>query len=208
MGNGPCVMKSKAGALVDDYDEVVRFNAFQLVPEYTGTKTTIAFYNAGTKRPDPKISQLCSNCLEAGGWNGFWAFGLFARAMFGDGVHKDAYCIPSDFIHNLRSKLDYSKLQRMWHGPTSGMMAIDYFTQRYDQVTIYGFDFTNGLTNGRENHHYFGNGTWKDAISDMFHLPAKEYVHVRGLIAAGQVKVLDGGCPAPGSLHALDAARP
>lgn len=198
VGNGPCVMKEKAGHLVDSFDEVVRFNGYQMFPEHTGTKTTIAFYNVGTKRPKPEMKQVCSNCLEAGGFLGFWAFGLFSRLFFGGGVDLDALCMPPSFIHEVRNKLDFNKMQRMWHGPTSGMMAIDYFTERYDEVTIYGFDFTNGLTNGREHHHYYSDATWKDAISDVFHLPGKEFNYVKKLIQAGRVKVLEGGCPMGG----------
>jgi hypothetical protein len=192
-GNGPCVKKSarkKLGKRVDEFDEVVRFNNYQLIPELTGSKVTVEFYNGGTVRKHTKHSKdVCSTCLESGGWNGFWAFGLVSRLFVGGGVDLHAKCLPPSLINGLKDKLKYTKLDELWYGPTSGMLAIDFFLQHYPVVHIHGFSFTN-LYTGHE-HHFYGNSTWKDSISDLFHLPGYEREYVHSLIQAGRVKLLD-----------------
>jgi hypothetical protein len=192
-GNGPCVKasgKKKLGKRVDEFDEVVRFNNYQLIPEVTGSKVTVEIYNGGTIRKHTKHSKdVCSTCLESGGWNGFWAFGLVSRLFVGGGVDLRAKCLPPSLINGLKDKLKYTKLDELWYGPTSGMLAIDFFLQHYQVVHIHGFSFTN-LYTGHE-HHFYGNSTWKDSVSDLFHLPGYERQYVHSLILEGRVKLLD-----------------
>jgi len=43
VGNGPSVLQVRRGAVIDGFDEVIRFNAYKLggFAEFTGTRTTI-----------------------------------------------------------------------------------------------------------------------------------------------------------------------
>ena len=41
VGNGKSILAQKNGSLIDSFDVVVRFNSFQLQPQYTGKKTTV-----------------------------------------------------------------------------------------------------------------------------------------------------------------------
>lgn len=195
-GNGPCVNNAPKGQisqLVDLFDEVVRFNGYELSPEVTGSKTTLVFYNGATKRPSEDIHQICSTCLENKGFVGFFAFGLVFRVLFGDGVDSKAHCLHPDVIQNTKSKMNFSPLQKEWFGPTSGVLAVDFLLQKYEVVHIHGFSFTN-VFQGSEKHFYREEPEWKDVISDMFHLPNHEREYMKAMIKTGRVKILDHSC--------------
>lgn len=194
-GNGPCVNNAPKhiSQLVDAFDEVVRFNGYELSPEVTGSKTTLVFYNGATKRPSDNIHQICSTCLENKGFVGFFAFGLVFRVLFGDGVDSTAHCLHPDVIQNTKSKMKFSRLQKEWFGPTSGVLAVDFLLQRYEVVHIHGFSFTN-VFQGSEKHFYRQDPEWKDVISDMFHLPNHEREYIKSMIQTGRVKILDHSC--------------
>ena len=90
---GACsITNHRLGPIIDMFDEVVRFNNFSFVPEFTGTKTTAVFRNnivPHLNYVSESTTQICSMCHESKsvGW-GYWQ-----RYLAGM-LHPEDYCLP------------------------------------------------------------------------------------------------------------------
>jgi hypothetical protein len=63
-----------------------------------------------------------------------------------------------------------------------GILAIDYFTQLYDRITIHGFDHLVPTSDGKVEHYY--PTPPKDSC---YHSSEKERVFVENLISEGKI---------------------
>jgi len=150
VGNGPSVVREPAvGSLIDKYTEVVRFNSFSTVkPEFTGMKTSYHFCN-GRRRPNLDNVMTAAPLFYSSITHACYLFMPRmeeALSVCHSLMQNDAWFIPEENILELIKEIGLP----FWQIPSSGMIAIHAFLQKYDQVSLHGFDFFAG-----QNIHYF-----------------------------------------------------
>jgi hypothetical protein len=206
LGNGPSLVKGDpCGDLIDDMDEVVRFNNFQTktsgLEKHTGGKTTVHFSDSMLFPSYPEyhvpgatvaLSLFMDRLLVAGSYFIFrCAVDLAFRETFDMLLSPELGWISHEDINNLKETIGISH----WKHPTSGCLAIDWMVRnRPDQsvpVYIHGFDFFEGP----EIHYYNKTEPLYERINDLIgvttmHQPQKEKAFVAGLVAEGKVKWL------------------
>jgi hypothetical protein len=206
MGNGPSVIKGDPlGYLIDDMDEVIRFNNFQTAAsgfgDWTGSKTTVHFSDTMLYPSYPEyavnnatvvLSLFMDRLIVSGSYCIFRSaidleflktYRLLSNPALGWVPHED--------ITNLKKTLGLSTGKH----PTSGCLAIDWFVRnRPDEDTpiyIHGFDFFEGDT----IHYYDKTEPLYERLNDllgvtMMHQPGKEKGFVHNLVKEGKVKWL------------------
>jgi hypothetical protein len=197
VGNGPSVREHKLGSLVDSFDEVVRFNNYTIIPEYTGTKTTVIMHNAVVdpeENPNfkPSMLKICSQCQE---WK-FIGWGYWGRIQhqvvsgkFNFNLDNSVNCVPNGYIEKANKLVNYNSVFDVFRGPTSGFLSINYFLDRYDKVYIHGFDFYRPK-DGSKPLHYYSDISAYHKIGMLFHQPDRELVAVQKLMEQGRVQLL------------------
>merc|ERR1719414_1058456 len=138
LGNGPSLGKGEPlGGLIDEMDEVVRFNNFQTAAsglmEWTGSKTTVHFSDTMLYPSYPEysvpgtcvvLSLFMDRLIVAGSYCVFRTgidlefaktYGMFSNPSLGWVSHED--------ITVLKNTLGLSEGKH----PTSGVLAIDWF---------------------------------------------------------------------------------
>ncbi len=146
VGNGPAVLGKKLGAHIDGFDEVVRFNCYQLegFEEDVGAKTTLwATFGHGTV---PRTSEPPTRILFIHGANGFPARG------------GDVWRVPLTFYQSLRAKIqslstrEGERLART--APSSGCLACNWLLEcGVKQVHLAGFNHFAKIES--KLHHYW-----------------------------------------------------
>lgn len=164
VGNGTSVKDNKNGLLIDSFDKVVRFNSYKIKghEEYTGTKTDIWFtVNRGHIKDIDTYKYVYTHSWEKN--ENKCKITSYIRE------YVEAEKINHDLILSIPIK-----------APSTGLIAIYYFIEKYGFVTITGFDWWD-----REEHHY------GDAeIRGTLHKPKEEYDIIKKLISENKVKFL------------------
>lgn len=138
VGNGPSVLDTPLGNIIDSFGAVVRINNFvtEGMEAIVGRRTDIWVHNAGPLiRP-----RNCDSFRRVVGCTP-----LFDR--FSDTCHEYIARECIDAIRDRFSPLEGSKF------PSTGLFTIGYLLTRHDRVFIHGFDH---FAPGR--HHYFETG--------------------------------------------------
>jgi hypothetical protein len=169
VGSGTSLLDKKNGNLIDSYDDVVRFNDYKIkgFEESVGTKTTIWF---NVNKQDKPGSQ-------------------YLKKIFAHSWDEDINKCPVYNFFKGRSNIEklsrevINKVIKLTNGasPSTGLLAIYYFLQYYETLTITGFDWWN-----RQDHHYYG----KKHYRGPNHKPEVEKVLIDGLIEDNRVIVL------------------
>jgi hypothetical protein len=177
IGNGPSVLNHKVGDLIDTYDDVVRFNNYELktYEEFVGTKTTILARRACD---DVKLhpSELFNKVLC-----------FITYCKWTDGMTKVARDVKSFYgekceivswlkCREIGEQIGLQQPHKEW--ASIGVLTIALLVERFgaDNITIHGFDGLNSLGE-REVFHYF-NTPPKDA---MYHSGIKERIFIESL---------------------------
>lgn len=139
VGSGTSLLDKKNGNLIDSHTNVVRFNDFRIegFEESVGTKTTV-WFNVN-KQDKPNSREFTKIVVHS--WN------------------EDVSKCP---IYNFfKGRPNVEKLSRavinkvidLTNGasPSTGLLAIFYFLQYFETITITGFDWWD-----RQEHHYYG----------------------------------------------------
>mmetsp|Transcript_31155 Transcript_31155/g.71123 ORF Transcript_31155/g.71123 Transcript_31155/m.71123 type:complete len:376 (+) Transcript_31155:62-1189(+) len=203
LGNGPSLRKGEPlGHLVNDFDEVVRFNNCTLkgYEEYTGTKCTVHMGDAQLQMTWPEHK------LEGATWVLSTVMATMNTAMspilfrmiydleitetWEVLCNKELGWLPREEIRNLCSALGMPARKM----PTSGVLAIDWFVRHRPDpsvpVYIHGFDFFQGP----EFHYYNNEPAWQKIVNRLGlwfgHEPLTEKAYVLDLIEQGKVKWL------------------
>lgn len=150
VGNSPSINGCKLGTLIDQHFNVVRLNNFALsgYEEDVGTKTdvwgTTLFRNIDSSRADmPNLKELLllvNHFPMDKGWSNGWDWIQDKAAQRGIRYGKTS---PSQI--------------RLWNRetqssrPSSGIMAMLIYLERYKKITIVGFDHFQSS----KGHHYF-----------------------------------------------------
>jgi hypothetical protein len=156
IGNGPSAIKSKLGDEIDAFDDVIRFNLYQVegYEASIGNKTT--FWATTGRDQYPRKTDPPKNILLTHGG---------APVKRGPGDHI-IYRIPHPF-HQEKRKL-VQEIAKM-HGrdkskgllPSSGLLAITWLLDvaKVKKLTLHGFDFFSKKESGQ--HHYWVKGSYK-----------------------------------------------
>lgn len=203
VGNAPTVMTGPPlGAQVDDFSSVVRFNSYTVgVPEYTGSKVSYHYCN-GRELPSTSSTRAVLPIFNASLTHAVYLFMPHmedARETCANLMTSKAsvWFVEEERILALREKIGCL----VWQIPSSGMVAIDAFLSKHENVTLHGFNFFSG-----DKIHYFEESalqlltSWLERF--VTHNPPKEKLWVQSLIKEGRATFLD-----PASAP-LQAAKP
>lgn len=142
VGNGPSIIRNSWGSLIDSFDIVVRFNAAKIVPEHTGTKTSIHILTAGSLKPHHD--------------------GAVRGIVYNHTLQR--WLRPMPCVHCLEIKAENAFAVR----PTSGLVTIAWLVDKYpeNEIRIVGFDGIKSR-NFSEEHYYESTDasrTWSDML--------------------------------------------
>lgn len=192
VGNAPTVMDGQPlGAEVDGFSRVVRFNQYTVSkPEYTGSKVSYHFCN-GRNLPSTSTTEAVLPIFNASLTHAAYLFMPHmedARETVATLMNTKAsvWFVDEDRLLALRRKIGCY----VWQIPSSGMVAIDAFAEKYGNVTIHGFNFFSG-----DKIHYFEESplqlltSWLERF--VTHNPPKEKEWVHGLLKEGKAVFLD-----------------
>jgi|TARA_B100001094_G_scaffold86407_1_gene82764 hypothetical protein len=167
VGNGTSILDKPNGNKIDSFDTVLRFNGFKIKghEEYTGIKTNIWFTvnHAHVNQIDAFDEVVVHS----------WQWDSEKCKIYQDFISKRNDCKQTDG-NFVRTKI---KLR----SPSTGMIAIHMMLERYDKVTITGFDWWD-----RSNHHYGDNEP-----RGTLHNPKEEHRIIQDLVEKNKVKFLD-----------------
>jgi len=126
IGNGSSVLNDEFGHLIDEFDEVVRFNLFETYgyERYVGSKTTIWFRNSGPmkERDESQFKQVIVQSVDhPNEWTDHSVYERYSR-------------VDDETIADIR------KIVKTPFNLSTGIQALGYLTRKYGKITIYGFD--------------------------------------------------------------------
>ena len=164
IGNGSSILDGMNGKLIDSFENVVRFNSYKIegFEQHTGKKTDIWF--TVNKAHIKNIENYKSIYVHS--WE-----------------HNELKC---KITQEIRKEVDAIKVDRKLINsipiktPSTGLIAIYLFIEKYGSVTITGFDWWD-----REEHHYGD----KEARGTL-HKPKEEYKLIKELELKNKLKFL------------------
>jgi len=164
VGNGSSIKDKENGALIDSFDTVVRFNSFKTegYELYTGKKTDVWF----------TVNQFHIKKIES-----------YNKVYTHSWEKNEDKCELTKCIRKYANakKIDHDLILSMpIKAPSTGLIAIYYFIEKYGSVTITGFDWWD-----REEHHYGD----KEARGTL-HKPKEEYKLIKELGLKNKLKFL------------------
>jgi hypothetical protein len=172
VGSSPAVMDQELGAKIDEFDVVIRFNAYQLkdYEKHIGSKETVWAVNLGLAKHLQTVSRYMArpnNYLWYVG-NNFDMEILFLKVKK---ALKKQFVVESlnygyvDYVNKSLAK-DFKKenlcfeRNKLRVGPrkryaTTGLRGIVKALQRYDNVTIHGFTSFQESKGEENSQHYY-----------------------------------------------------
>lgn len=165
VGNGSSLLNKEDGNKIDSFDTVVRFNSYKIkgFEKHVGTKTDIWFTVNGAHFSELKnYKEVIIHTWE---WNKDKCK-LYQKFL----PIRDCKKTERQFV---RSKIPCKN-------PSTGLIAIYYFLEKYDIVTITGFDWWEN-----EKHHYGDN-----EVRGTLHSPKEEYEILKNLIKENRLEFL------------------
>jgi hypothetical protein len=135
IGNGPSVMDYEAGDIIDKHPCVCRFNAFKIngYEKYVGTK--FDFWVTCLEEEVVRRWKIQPKKI-------YWPL---SQQKFVDRIGRfpGSECFPQSVY------VKASTILGKYFYPSSGLLAVTYFSDLGYDVVLYGFDFFQ-----REKHHY------------------------------------------------------
>lgn len=127
IGNGSSVLNYEFGPLIDRFNEVVRFNLFEIdgYEKHVGTKTTIWFRNSGPmpERDESLFKQVIVQTVD------------YPNEWTDHSIYERYPAVDVDTIKEIRSVVDAPGLNL-----STGIQALGFLTRKYGRVYIHGFD--------------------------------------------------------------------
>ena len=210
VGNGPSAKYDLLGEEIDKFDEVYRFNCFQLTgyEKYLGTKTTTWVINQSGQDTLKNIEKINK--------------GLLPMPLFNELLLAPNYGNLNRYNHNYKKYSDNEitiDMLKQWpyvkhfdkpikmlprqsfknaiiqsnitrRHATTGLMAIQYLLDSgHEKIYIHGFDIA--LSSNPQAKHYYKDEYYGDKSNIMkSHQPVKEHQYFKRLINEGKVIVL------------------
>lgn len=177
VGNGTSLIEKQHGALIDSFEDVVRFNSYktQGYETSTGTKTTVWFNVVPFENTRHPLILKPYREVYIHSWE--WSkekckLWKSLEPLFECPVYK----VENQIILELQ---EYAS-DKVYYGYSTGLIAIWMMLKRHPHVTITGFDWWE-----REKHHYSDN-----APRGTLHQPQKEFIVINKLIGEGRLSFL------------------
>jgi hypothetical protein len=166
VGNGSSLLNSNNGHKIDSFNTVVRFNSFKIkgFEKDVGTRTDIWFTVNGAHIND--INNFTTVIAHSWEWDPNRCK-MFQRLL---AKRSDCIKISRDFVRN----------NVAIHGPSTGIIAIFWFLERYDSLTLTGFDWWDC-----KKHHYGD----REARGTL-HNPRKEFEIINSFVKEGRITFL------------------
>ena len=164
VGNGSSIRDKENGKLIDSFDTVVRFNSYKIkgFEKHTGIKTDIWFtVNRGHIKDVDTYKYVYTHSWEKN--ENKCEITSYIRE------YVEAEKINHDLILSIPIK-----------APSTGLIAIYYFIEKYGSVTITGFDWWD-----REEHHY-----GDKEVRGTLHKPKEEHKIIMELVKENKLKFL------------------
>lgn len=187
IGNGTSVLKYRLGELIDSFEEVVRFNDFQIegYEEYIGSKTTIWARSNSTRTKPRDYTRFKQVIVASPEWN----FKNTEKYVNGK---DNAICVPQDQALELQNELnlpglrgfDGSRKARGW--PSTGVLVLNYLIKLHGVVYIHGFDCFK-KEDGFSRHYYNGKEKMRPTI---VHKENVEREWINKKVEQGQLRYL------------------
>jgi len=185
VGNSPSVLDYNFADKIDNFDIVVRFNNFQLngYEKHIGTKCTILCRRAcddvkmWPKSMFEKIICFMTYCK----WTP-WMPQVINQIKH---IYQEKLIvIPPSITKITGEKIGLDQPNNQWC--SIGVLAIDYFLQEYDHLTIHGFDHLKPEPVNNQILHYYPTPP-KDAC---YHDGTKEEIFINNLIQQNKISRL------------------
>lgn len=167
VGNGTSVLEKTNGDKINSFDKVLRFNGFKIkgFEKNVGTKTNIWFtVNHAHMNQVNIFDEVIVHS---------WEWDRNKCRIFQDFIKKRSDCIKTE-REFVRGKINLAS-------PSSGIIAIFMMLERFDKVTITGFDWWD-----REEHHY-----GDEERRGTLHKPEQEHRIIKELMQQDKVVFLD-----------------
>jgi hypothetical protein len=172
IGNGPSLLEKENGKIIDEFDEVVRFNNFKIkgFEKNVGTKITYWYNTIGSEKIQNPPEQII--------WHS-WQWDEEKDLKYKEFLknHPNAKKTKKETILEIK---EYTGEKEYSHYST-GAIAIWNILKEYSNVTITGFDWWEN----KGKHHYHNNGT-----IGTIHKPEKEFILIKKLIKEHKLKFL------------------
>ena len=164
VGNGSSIKDKENGVLIDSFDTVVRFNSYKTegYELYTGTKTDIWF----------TVNRCHIKDINS-----------FKDVYIHSWEKNESKCELTKYIRKYANakKIDHDLILSMpIKAPSTGLIAIYYFIEKYGSVIITGFDWWD-----REEHHY-----GDKEVRGTLHKPKEEHRIIMELVKENKLKFL------------------
>lgn len=126
IGNGSSVLNDEFGHLIDEFDEVVRFNLFEIYgyENYVGSKTTIWFRNSGPmkERDESQFKQVIVQSVD------------YPNEWTDHSIYERYPKVDDETIADIR------KIVKTSFNLSTGIQALGYLTRKYGKIFMHGFD--------------------------------------------------------------------
>lgn len=149
VGNGPCLLDDPMGDIIDQFQRVVRFNAYKLPYDlqcFTGTKTDVWAVNEGLvdNQQRPGCPRPKNTLLLVPWWKRPEGC-IWSRLSEWDGLWKDGVELIDE--RAAREATFWFEGSDYW--ASTGLLAILHYLTEVPRVSIIGFDHFKGPL-----HHY------------------------------------------------------
>ena len=167
VGNGTSILDQPLGFKIDEFQEVVRFNDYRLVPSWTGEKVThwwntINYQNLAHENLIRPIQECCLHSWDFKDTDKLW------MRLKDSTAAKKVFKSQEEWIKEIQS---FAKTKH--YAFSTGLLAIWYYLVHQNKnVVIYAFDWWE-----REKHHPFDN-----AVRGTIHSPSLEKEIIEKLV--------------------------
>ena len=163
IGNGSSVLDFELGHLIDKFDEVVRFNLFEIegYEKHVGTKTTTWFRNSGPmpERDESQFEKVIVQTVD------------FPNEWTDHSVYERYERVSDETIQEIRTVVDTPL------NLSTGIQALGHFTRNHGQIFIHGFDVfdpprlyfkpMNGVRHSLDERKYIDHLKSKDLVVEL-----------------------------------------
>ena len=183
IGNGPSVLDTELGEEIDSFDTVVRFNNFEIegFEKNVGKKCNILARRACDDVmlwPEQMFEEIICFVTYCK-----WTRGMVKVATQLRGFYKNISVVPTHVCASYGRAMGLNQPLEEW--ASVGALALNYFIEKYDKITIHGFDHLNKNKEGKVEHYFK-----KPPKDDRFHSGEKERLFTEELISEGKVERL------------------
>ena len=201
IGNGASIKNDKNGAQIDNYDEVYRFNCFQIkgFEEYTGVRTDVWVLNQSKNDVMPLLKKIRNKTVKSPTFSRYLLAPYYSIKKYGDREVSIEKLDQHTHIHDQGHIIEKVSQETYWNASiacgleepvrkkkqaTTGTITIQHLIEQgYRNITLCGFDIA--FSGERNLPHYFEKNNPR-----THHKVNKEHEYIKKLIDIGLVKTI------------------